>query len=236
MGFEVFSNLTLSKYYDYELSHEPVIGKIYPRRSQSEAFTLRLDRDYDYALMGVCDQDCKDIDIKLYDNNGNLVDADTKPDDTAYIHYEPGRNGLFHIEVNIPACTEWKCTYGIGVFAKEKEQASVPNMNARTLVQIIQKEYDYVLVDARKANDYQKGHIPTAQSVPYLELDEKWHLLPKNKDTLLIFYCWDEECGWSTEAAGIAQKFGYRHVVTYAAGFNGWLQDGYAPCDHARAY
>ena len=47
-----------------------------------------------------------------------------------------------------------------------------------------------VLVDARpKRAKYDKGHLPGALSIPYRKFDKFKHLLPKDKNTPIIFYC-----------------------------------------------
>ena len=47
-----------------------------------------------------------------------------------------------------------------------------------------------MIIDARpKRAKYDKGYIPTAVSIPYKKFDQFKHLLPKDKSTLLIFYC-----------------------------------------------
>lgn len=48
----------------------------------------------------------------------------------------------------------------------------------------------YLLIDSRPKPRYNEGHIPHAVSLDNAKFDEmKDKVLPKNKDTLLIFYC-----------------------------------------------
>ena len=47
----------------------------------------------------------------------------------------------------------------------------------------------YLLVDARPVNAYNEGHIPTAIAIPTKKMKEKMHLLPKDKNKQIIFYC-----------------------------------------------
>ncbi len=49
---------------------------------------------------------------------------------------------------------------------------------------------NYYLVDSRPSARYEEGHVPTAVSIPVPRLEKTNDaLLPKNKDTMLIFYC-----------------------------------------------
>ncbi len=59
------------------------------------------------------------------------------------------------------------------------------------------KNLVYTLIDAREANEYSQGHLPTAVSIPY-SLHHHHHSmnnqLPRNLNQLLIFYCHHETC------------------------------------------
>jgi hypothetical protein len=61
---------------------------------------------YFYAnerIYGWCDQDCYDMDLFLYDSNGNLIMEDVALDANpiVYAPYE----GVFYIEVTMPNCS-----------------------------------------------------------------------------------------------------------------------------------
>ncbi|MEW6670741.1 MAG: rhodanese-like domain-containing protein [Thermodesulfobacteriota bacterium] len=48
----------------------------------------------------------------------------------------------------------------------------------------------YTLVDSRPTPGYQKGHLPTAISIPFPKMKEMAEkVLPQEKDRLVIFYC-----------------------------------------------
>jgi len=60
-------------------------------------------------------------------------------------------------------------------------------------VEYVAKQIDgkkAVIVDSRpKKKKYDKGHIPTAISIPDSQFDKLKGKLPQDKNTLLIFYC-----------------------------------------------
>jgi len=66
-----------------------------------------------------------------------------------------------------------------------------------------------------------KGVIPNAIK---LSSYDKYALseLPTDKNTGLIFYCYNESCGASTEAANRAIKNGWPNVSVMRAGIVGW--------------
>ena len=54
----------------------------------------------------------------------------------------------------------------------------------------IPKPEGVMIIDSRPARTrYDKGHIPTAVNIPDSKFEKMTHLLPKDKETLLIFYC-----------------------------------------------
>lgn len=83
---------------------------------------------------------------------------------------------------------------------------------------------DVMIIDSRPHKPkYVKGHIPMAVSMPYTQFDKLTHLLPENKDALLVFYCGGLKCKLSHKAAYKAEALGYTNVKVFAEGFPGWL-------------
>ncbi|MCP4020588.1 MAG: sulfurtransferase [Desulfobacteraceae bacterium] len=77
-----------------------------------------------------------------------------------------------------------------------------------------------MIIDARPYKPkYTKGHIPGAVSIPFSKFDKKKNLLPKDKNTLLIYYCGGLKCKLSHKSAKKAQKLGYKNVKVFAKGF-----------------
>jgi rhodanese-related sulfurtransferase len=80
-----------------------------------------------------------------------------------------------------------------------------------------------MVIDARPYKvKYTKGHIPGAISIPQSEFDKKVNLLPKDKDTLLIYYCGGVKCKLSHKSAKKAKALGYTNVKVFAKGFPEW--------------
>jgi rhodanese-related sulfurtransferase len=81
-----------------------------------------------------------------------------------------------------------------------------------------------LVVDVRKAAQFDAGHIPGARSVPLESLAGAYYTLPKDK--MIVAYCTDLACGMSTQAAlELAQK-GFQ-VQTLVGGFAEWSRRGY---------
>jgi hypothetical protein len=85
---------------------------------EDEYFTLELEADRAYVLVGVCDEDCTDVDLRLFDAEGTEIDSDLEADDYPVVEVRPGRTTRFRVKVIMATCSTSPCFYGVGVFAK----------------------------------------------------------------------------------------------------------------------
>lgn len=93
---------------------------------------------------------------------------------------------------------------------------------------VLPKPDGVLIIDSRPtARKYDPGHIPTALNLPDAEFDKLTDQLPKDKATLLIFYCEGYECMLSHQSAFKAEKLGYTNVKVYAAGYPDWIKTGH---------
>jgi len=70
--------------------------------------------------------------------------------------------------------------------------ASAENLKSITadeLKAMLDKKTNLVLVDARSGLEYSQGHIPLAVNIPSEKVGLIGTFLPKNKKTLIVFYC-----------------------------------------------
>ncbi len=100
----------------YSLTHDPFISSL--GRGGVEDVTVTLRQGKAYALIGVCDDDCRDLDFKLYDDNGNLVASDTQGDDTPIVRASPRWSAQFTLRVAMVKCSNAPCRYGVGIFGR----------------------------------------------------------------------------------------------------------------------
>jgi hypothetical protein len=100
----------------YSMSHEIFMGRL--DDDANESLNIPLDGGTQYMLVGVCDQDCSDMDLVIYDPNGNEVDNDLLEDDNPVLQLAPRSDGRYRVKVSIPACSANPCRYGVGVWAK----------------------------------------------------------------------------------------------------------------------
>ncbi|MEP3051411.1 MAG: hypothetical protein ABJP48_00335 [Erythrobacter sp.] len=100
----------------YSDTHNRYHGQLDER--EYKTVTLNLDRGTEYLIVGQCDHDCSDMDLWLYDENGNEIDSDTLTDDTPIVRVSPIRSARFSLKTRIYACSVEPCYYGIGVYGR----------------------------------------------------------------------------------------------------------------------
>lgn len=97
------------------------------------------------------------------------------------------------------------------------------NLTAEQVVQKIQSTPQLVIIDARRHEEYAKGHIEGA--ITLLDTDMTEALLAKhvrNKNTPILFYCNGERCLRSTNATQKALGWGYSNIFWFRGGWQEW--------------
>lgn len=82
-------------------------------QGKSGRHQVKLTGERVYSFSAVCDTDCSDIDLTLYDSNGRVVDADTDDSDSAVIAVPIESSGTYTLELLMAKCSEAPCVYGI---------------------------------------------------------------------------------------------------------------------------
>ena len=90
------------------------------------------------------------------------------------------------------------------------------------LLVFINTRFNYYDVNPREI--YDEGHLPSAIWMSSIEL--QLNALPQDRDAKVIFYCYNELCGASHQAASAAVAKGWRNVARMPAGIRGWHAAG----------
>ncbi|MEM1271776.1 MAG: hypothetical protein AAGI08_17135 [Bacteroidota bacterium] len=85
-------------------------------QGESQLYTVTLEEGISYLLLGVCDEDCSDLDLELYDGYDNLISEDDMEDDAPVVDVFVKQSGDFTLKVTMYACSENPCYYGVGVY------------------------------------------------------------------------------------------------------------------------
>ena len=115
---QVFSQL---RHYENVLdlpvqTHEAITGSL--DDEASEFVNIELLAGVSYFILGVCDHDCFDLDLELYDTQNTLVDMDNDADDYPLVSITPAENAIYRVRLIMANCADGPCRYGLGVYTR----------------------------------------------------------------------------------------------------------------------
>ena len=102
----------------YATTHAERIDAL--REGRSDSFTFELDAEREYHVLSLCDRDCSDLDLALYDEHGNLIAEDVERDDTPVVKVTPRWTGEFELRVRMHECRSEPCAYGVAIYAQKR--------------------------------------------------------------------------------------------------------------------
>ncbi len=82
----------------------------------SDNYTVTLQGGRSYKLVGVCDNDCSDLDITLYDSDGDVVDRDLLDDDKPVVSVSGKSGGQYRMNVSMAKCSTSVCYYSVAIY------------------------------------------------------------------------------------------------------------------------
>jgi|GEM_PF-1363901 len=103
---------------DYEQIYDNYINLM--EGGMVDNLKIPLDAGVNYAIIGVCDQDCTDLDFILYDDNGNQIGTDREVDNFPVVTVNPRWSATFTLKVDMYQCGHAPCYFGVGVFGERK--------------------------------------------------------------------------------------------------------------------
>jgi rhodanese-related sulfurtransferase len=136
----------------------------------------------------------------------------------------------------VPDTTGFGTAVAAGVQPKEGWYKNIVDTSFVKEYAQIPPRKDVVIIDSRPAaRRYDNGHIPSAINIPDTQFDKLKHLLPEDKNKLLIFYCGGLDCMLSHDSAKKAEALGYTNIKVYAEGEPEWVKRG-LPLSVSTAY
>jgi hypothetical protein len=84
----------------------------------SERVALPLGAGAEIFLVGICDADCGDLDLTLYDPGGSQLDSDEELDDVPIVSAAPARAGRYSVRVEMAGCTVGPCRYALQLYMR----------------------------------------------------------------------------------------------------------------------
>jgi len=107
---------TISKNDDDWYLQNYLMGRL--NKGGTDSWTFYFDKGKSYIITGACDNDCGNVDLVIKDADGNTVDKDRKDDDTPVLTLQPEKAGRYTINVEMAACKEEPCYFGLGMLLK----------------------------------------------------------------------------------------------------------------------
>ena len=77
---------------------------------------ITVDGGEEHAVLAVCDEDCSDIDLYIYDESGTLIDSDSSTDDVPVLLVTPPRRTRYRVQVTMYNCDVEPCFYAVGLY------------------------------------------------------------------------------------------------------------------------
>jgi len=86
--------------------------------SVSQDFSIRLDAQKEFSLVGMCDTNCSNLDMLVIDSNGKVVGSDVEADDFPIVSFTPSAEGNYTVRITMTKCTS-TCDLGIMAFKRD---------------------------------------------------------------------------------------------------------------------
>jgi rhodanese-related sulfurtransferase len=97
-------------------------------------------------------------------------------------------------------------------------------MRATELVKRIESKRSPVIIDARTAVEFRRGHVPGAINAPPRRILLKTARLPRDKDREIVIYCEHGQRAWLARKLLAAR--GYGNTALLAGSLKGWKKAG----------
>jgi len=107
---------TFAESVGYQEAHKVLLSSL--RDDAEETQNLQLEGGWEYRVMGLCDNDCSDIDLFVNDPSGTQVGSDTGESDAPIVNFTAPRDGRYQVRVRMAACRNQPCYYGVAAFGK----------------------------------------------------------------------------------------------------------------------
>ncbi|WP_298304246.1 hypothetical protein [uncultured Erythrobacter sp.] len=91
-------------------------GSLAERETGTLRFTLKGSERY--IAIGLCDEQCKDIDLGVFDKDGFEIGSDTMEDAIPITELNPEKDGIAIFRLKMIRCDLQPCRYGVGVYGE----------------------------------------------------------------------------------------------------------------------
>ena len=103
-----------------------------------------------------------------------------------------------------------------------KEESVIKYVSMDEIVQIMNENSNYIILDVRTMQEYNEGHIPNAICIPNETISEDIINKLPNKEQLILIYC--RSGNRSKQAAQKLKNLGYTNLIEFG-GIIDWAGD-----------
>jgi hypothetical protein len=117
------------------------------RLERPKIWAVRLRQGVNYRVYGACDNDCSDLDMEIYDSEGELADRDVATNDTPYVQITPTQTGLHFVRLWVFTCENEPCYAAArvvsgGTPAEREDAAQEEAVDGENYVAVVTAELD----------------------------------------------------------------------------------------------
>lgn len=96
-------------------THDPVVEMLYQGATHVIEYEFTT-AGVEIAFVGVCDIDCTDLDIGVYDVDGNEIAADAASDDRPEVNLQIDEPGVLEVRVFMVGCSVEPCGFAVQAY------------------------------------------------------------------------------------------------------------------------
>lgn len=94
---------------------EPMLGSL--NQGEVDSLWVGLREGASYALVGVCDSACTNLDLRLFDDASHELAVSLDPG-PPILRIQPTTNRKYRLRVIMAACSHSPCRYSVGIFER----------------------------------------------------------------------------------------------------------------------
>ena len=94
-----------------------------------------------------------------------------------------------------------------------ENEATIKYVSMNDIVQIMNENENYIILDVRTVAEYNEGHIPNAICIPNETIDDNIIKELPNKEQLILIYC--RSGNRSKQATEKLKKLGYKNLIEF---------------------
>lgn len=100
----------------FQMAGQPSTGNM--AQGQSSNVPVEMYAGYEYRIVAVCDSDCGNLDMVVYDGYGTAIGHDTLADSQPVVGVLPSSTGMFTAQIQMVSCTVAPCYFAVALYGR----------------------------------------------------------------------------------------------------------------------